>query len=515
MKKTPTGLQDYLDIARRRVWWLVLPSVLITLGVFFGSLKLPRVYESEATIMIEPQKVPSNYVQPTISVDITDRIQNIRQEILSLTRLRKIISDLGLYDSVPGKTVPDEVVEQMRKDISVDVVPSLMGTDRTRSVTAFRIAYVGANPVLTQKVTRNLASLFVEENLKNREQESEGTTDFLDGQLEKMRQSLQEQEKRLETFKAAHAGELPEQQSSGFQMIGQMQTVLQSNADAITRVQQQKAYLSSVLEGIRMNQTPQNMKSALQIQLDMKSAELLHAEQKYQPNHPDIRKLNSEIAALKSEVEAEKSSSVDGKSLATADQVQVQMAELDKEIALRTKRQSELERNIQEMQSRIGRLPQVEQQLAELTRDYQTSKASYDTMLGKRDNSSVAAEMERRAQGEQFRILDPASFPDKPLKPNLLQIDILGLLAGLFGSLGLALVAELADNTMNTDRDLAHCSGLPVLACLSYVRDEGELRRAKLRRGLISAATLATVLVTVFLVYMQCGAIATGFGWKF
>ena len=202
MKKTPTGLQDYLDIARRRVWWLVLPSVLITLGVFFGSLKLPRVYESEATIMIEPQKVPSNYVQPTISVDITDRIQNIRQEILSLTRLRKIISDLGLYDSVPGKTVPDEVVEQMRKDISVDVVPSLMGTDRTRSVTAFRIAYVGANPVLTQKVTRNLASLFVEENLKNREQESEGTTDFLDGQLEKMRQSLQEQEKRLETFKA-------------------------------------------------------------------------------------------------------------------------------------------------------------------------------------------------------------------------------------------------------------------------------------------------------------------------
>jgi polysaccharide chain length determinant protein (PEP-CTERM system associated) len=517
MKRAASSFQDYIDIARRRIWWLVLPIVLVTLSVFFGSLWLPRSYLSEATIMIEPQKVPSNYVQSTISEDVTDRLQAIRQEILSRGRLRKIIAEFNLYNSVSGKMAGDEVVELMRRDITVEVVTNqLNNTDHSKSVAAFKIGYSGRNPVLVQKVTRNLASLFIEENLKDREQESEGTTDFLDDQLEKLRTSLQEQEKRIQAFKSAHAGELPEQQVPSLQMLGQLQSVLQANSDAITRAQQQRSYMASVLESMSMINTPQSMKSALQLQYDNKTADLLASQQKYKPTHPDIQRLKAELAAIKEQIDSEKGKSWgDGRSQASPDQIQVELAGLDKEIQKRTARQSQLEADIQKLQLHMSALPHVEQQLAELSRDYDTSRTSYQALLSKRNNSSVAAEMERRAEGEQFRILDPASYPEKPYKPNLLQIDVLGLLIGVFAGCGLAMLVEMSDNTLHSESDFIQAISAPVLANLPYVLDPSEKRKVTARWWLIAAGTCVSCLAVVLIAYFQRSAIATGFGWRF
>jgi polysaccharide chain length determinant protein (PEP-CTERM system associated) len=486
--------------------------VIVTLTVFFGSLRLPRSYVSEATIMIEPQKVPSNYVQPTISEDVSDRLQAIRGEILSRARLRKIIAEFNLYGFGNGKVQGDEVVDLMRHDISVEVVTNQLNTDRSKTVAAFKIAYSGRNPALVQKVTRNLASLFIEENLKDREQESEGTTDFLDDELEKLRQSLQEQEKSIQTFKSAHAGELPEQQVPSLQMLGQMQSVLQANSDAITRAQQQRSYMASVLESMKMISPPQSMKSTMQLEYDSKTAELLDAEQKYKPTHPDILRLKAELAALKTKIDSEKSKSSDQ---GTPDQIQVQIDGLDKEVQKRTARQAQLEREIQNLQVHMSALPRVEQQLAGLSRDYDTSRTSYQTLLAKRNNSSVAAEMERRAQGEQFRILDPASYPDKPYKPNLLQIDILGLLVGIVVGCALAMLAEMADATIHSERDITFSTSAPMLASLPHILDPKEKRRATQRRWLIAAATCVSFVTVVLLAYVQRSSIATGFGWRF
>jgi polysaccharide chain length determinant protein (PEP-CTERM system associated) len=516
MKRAASSVQDYIDIAKRRIWWLVLPVVLITLSVFFGGLWLPRSYLSEATVMIEPQKVPSNYVQPTISEDVTDRLQAIRQEILSRARLRKIIAEFNLYNSVSGKMAGDEVVELMRRDITVEVVTNQLNVDRSKSVAAFKIGYSGHNPVLVQKVTRNLASLFIEENLKDREQESEGTTDFLEDQLGKLRTSLQEQEKRIQAFKSAHAGELPEQQVPSLQMLGQLQSVLQANSDAITRAQQQRSYMASVLESMNMINTPQSMKSALQLQYDNKTADLLAAQQKYKPTHPDIQRLKAELAALKGQIDSEKGKNWgDGRSQSSPDQIQVELAGLDKEILKRTARQSQLEADIQKLQVHMSALPRVEQQLAELSRDYDTSRTSYQALLSKRNNSSVAAEMERRAEGEQFRILDPASYPEKPYKPNLLQIDILGLLIGIFAGCGLAMLVEMSDNTLHSESDFIQVISAPVLANLPYVLDPSEKRKVTAKRWLIAAGTCVSCIAVVLIAYFQRSAIATGFGWRF
>ena len=273
--------------------------------------------------------------------------------------------------------------------------------------------------------------------------------------------------------------------------------------------------MASVLESMKMISTPQTMKSALQLQFDNKTAELLAAEQKYKPKHPDIVRLEAELAALKEKIESEKSETWgDGRAQATPDQIQVELDGLDKEILKRTARQSQLEEAIQQLQVHMNALPRVEQELAELSRDYDTSRTGYQALLAKRNNSSVAAEMERRAQGEQFRILDPASFPEKPNKPNLLRINVVGLLIGIFAGCGLAFLAEMSDDTLHSERELSLATSAIVLASLPFVLDAKEKRQATKKRWMIAAATCVSVLAVVLLAYLQRSAIATGFGWR-
>jgi capsular polysaccharide biosynthesis protein len=174
-----------------------------------------------------------------------------------------------------------------------------------------------------------------------------------------------------------------------------------------------------------------------------------------------------------------------------------------------------LEADIQKLQLHMSALPRVEQQLAELSRDYDTSRTSYQALLAKRNNSSVAAEMERRAEGEQFRILDPASYPEKPYKPNLLQIDVLGLLVGIFTGCGLAMLVEMSDNTLHSESDVIEAISAPVLANLPYVLTALEKRKVRVRLWLIASGTCASCLAVVLIAYFQRSAIATGFGWRF
>jgi polysaccharide biosynthesis transport protein len=519
-KRAPASIQDYIEIVRWRRWWLVLPIVLISVATVFGSLFLPRSYRSEAIIIVEPQKVPSSYVQPNISVSVADRLQAIRQEILSRSRLRKIITEFNIYRSTKGNLATDDQVEMMRNDITVEMLNSQPG-EHNKNVEALKITYSGSNPVLVQQVTRKLTSLFIEENLRDREQEAEGTTGFLDDQLEKMRQSLQEQEKKIQAFKSAHAGELPEQQMASLQLLGQLQGMLQTNSDAITRAQQQEKYLGSVLESISLIQTPQSMKSALQLQYDAKNAELISAEQRYRAHHPDVIRLGLELKALKEQVDAEKEASGKnggsnvGNAGVTPEEINAQIGGLKDETAKRLARQTKLENDMQRIQTQISALPRVEQELAELTRDYETSRTSYEALLAKRNNSSIAAEMERRAEGEQFRILDPASLPEKPYRPNLLQIDLLGVFVGLFTGCGLALIVEMNDQTLHSEKDVAAIVAAPMLASVPWVLSSEESLSRRRQNWLVIGAVILAVVAIVVAGYCLRSSISSGFGWRF
>ncbi len=497
-KRPPSEIYDYIQIALRRRWWIIVPTVIITCATAAVTVKLPKYYRSETMIQVNPQKVPEKYVQSTVSTDITDRLQTISQEIMSRTRLQKIIDQFGLYRDRPKGVSQEDVIEMMRKDIQVKIEDDgSTNPGRQKTSAAFKIAYTGKDPALVQQVTRQIASLFIEENLKVREQQAEGTSEFISSEVEKARQALQVQEDRIRAFKARNMGSLPEQQQANLAVLGQMQGMLQANNDAITRLQQQKSYLESVLEAMEKTKTP-TLKSGFQGELDARRAELVAAEEKYTPDHPDVKRLRSEVKALEA-----KAASLAANEPVTDNEpgsIRAQLAGVQQELKERNSRQRDMENKIRSVQGRIEMLPAVEQQFAEIDRDYLTSKANYQSLLEKQNSSSMAAEMERRAKGEQFNILDPANYPERPFKPNLLQLNAMGMLGGLGLGLVLAFLFEMRDPSLHDEKDLAFQLPVKVLGTMPVIQTPQSVaaEKRKRTREMVLGVAAALALVGTF-----------------
>lgn len=462
MKRRTPEPSDYWEILLRRRWWIVVPAIVVSVASCLVVWRMPKVYRSETLILVEPQKIPSEFVRPTISSDITDRLQTISQEILSRTRLQTIIDQLGLYHDLHSKRLPEDIIEQMRKDITVETILS-PGAREHAVVGAFKISYEGRDPALVQQVTREIASLFIEENLRVREQQADSTSDFISQEMDKAATVLQTQEERMKEFKARNMGNLPEQQSANLQLLGQLQTMLQTNSEALARAQQQKTYLESLLNALTAGKGP--APPAQQADLEARRAELGAAEQKYKPTHPDVIRLKGEVAAL--EKQARNTPKVETGNVASSNQeLRGQIASLEQEVQLRGQQQKDTENKIRTLQHRLEVLPAVEEQLASVNRDYQVSKDNYQSLLAKKNASGMAAEMERRAKGEQFKIIDPASYPARPFKPNVLQYDAMGIVGGILLGCGLAMVIEFKDTSLRNAKDVTHYLSLPVLASL-------------------------------------------------
>jgi polysaccharide biosynthesis transport protein len=499
-RRPPTDIADYLDIFNRRKWWIILPAIAIAVSVSLVSMKLPKFYRSTTLILVDPQKIPADYVKQTVSSDVTDRLQTLSQEILSRTRLQKIIDQFGLYKDQDGRMSKEDIIEMMSKDIKIDVVTE--ENSRTKSSAAFKISYTGKDPALVQQVTRQIASLFIEENLKVRQGQAEGTDAFISSELNKAAEALQEQENKIRAFKARNIGSLPEQQTANLQVLGQLQGLLQANSDAIGRAQQQKTYLESLLDAMN-KRAPIVPKAGFQAELDSRRAELVAAEEKYTPSHPDVVRLKKEVKALEAKAATmAKAEAANTPSSDQPDQMKGQLLSIEQEIKDRTKRQSDLEGRIRGLQGRIDVLPTVEQQFSEINRDYLTSKANYESLLQKKNSSSMAAEMERHAKGEQFRILDPASFPEKPFKPDLMQLNMMGILGGLIVGGGLGMLFEFKDPSLHSDKDVAFLVPVRVLGTLPIIMTPTTFAAEKKKKKMgYAAGATAAVFALAMLAY--------------
>lgn len=239
-----TNPMEYLQILRRRWIWILAPAVLISVGTAGVARKLPRLYTSESLILVEQQKVPADFVKPTVSSNVASRLESLEEQILSRTQLSAIIQKFGLYGG-HGLT-EDEQVTQMATDIAV--TPIYVGTaDRmTDQVSAIKVAYQGPDPVLAQQVTRELTTLFTEENMKSRSQQAIGTEGFVDNELTQATQQLQDLENQLRVVRATYMGSLPEQQGANLQLMGQLTATLQADTESLAQLESQKKSFASM-----------------------------------------------------------------------------------------------------------------------------------------------------------------------------------------------------------------------------------------------------------------------------
>src|SRR6516164_804849 len=296
-QKQMKGLDEYWAMVVRRRWWILGPLFLGWLIVFASAWIIPPKYTSETVVLVEQQKVPEKYVSPNVQVDLQERLQSITQQVLSRARLLAIVNNLHLYQGLFFAS-PDDQISQMRKDIKIDLVQTPPVPGRASELTAFKITYQAAKPQIAQQVNTQLASLFIDENVRASQQQSESTTSFLDSQLTASSAALAKQEKEIREYEAAHMGELPDQLQSNLQILNGVQGQLQAAIDARDKALQQQAYLSSLAAqydamGITESSTSTPVSRAQQ--LESMRAELATLEAKYTPDHPDVKKLKDSI----------------------------------------------------------------------------------------------------------------------------------------------------------------------------------------------------------------------------
>jgi polysaccharide chain length determinant protein (PEP-CTERM system associated) len=495
------------------------------LGIAAGRL-LPSKYRSETVILIEQQKVPEHYVEPNVSADLQQRLQSISQEILSRTRLLSLIEKNHLYGSDKPGIDADALVERMRKDISVDLVK----TDGRREVSAFKISYSAPTPNTAKLITSELTSLFIGENLRNREELSEDTTTFLESQLNDARQSLAQQEERLRNFRSQYLGQLPEQLPGNLQILSGLQSQLQAATDTLNQAEQQNLYLRTLASQYH---APRSVpvsdgassgpvtSASLDDQIAAVTAQLAADSARYTSRHPDVLRDQDQLSHLEA-LKAKLAQGVKNQSSPAAvglgteppppgrdssamTQVAGQLSANELEIANQKRKVKKLEEDIQVYQSRLNVTPEREQQSAAITRDYDQSRTYYESLLAKKLQSEMATNLEKRREGEQFRMIDPPNLPEKPYWPNRLAFSLAGLALGAAIGTGIGLALEASNPRIYDEAALAEIIEASITAAVPSLMTQDETKnKSRLRifeciaAGLLVLIIPAVTLITYY-----------------
>ena len=493
----PFNIDDYLAIGLRRKWYIIIPFVLGVL-VSFGVYKyLPKVYKATTLILVQSQRVPESYVRSTITDSVASRLSTISQEILSRTRLEKVIQEFNLFSEIRNSVPMEGIVEMMRSAIEVKVQTN---PQCERIQNSFSIAFMGKDPETVMMVTNKLASLFIEENLKVRESQAEDTSEFLTKELEGMDQRLKQKEYDIRNFKERTMGKLPQQLDANLRILERLQQQIKTTNESLRAAEDRSIVIQNQVELIKKRESIVRVGSQGDVSVDQGedpliaqlknlNRELAVAQSKYKETHPDVVDLKKKIADLGLKVKElmERAGQARGGGIGEqslpapaldpeAQRLLAQYNEQYNAAVMEAKRLRQEEKELKEQivlyQRRIEDTPRREQELIFLTRDYDLLKTNYQSLLDKKMQAQMAQNLERKQQGEQFKILDSARIPEKPTKPDRDKILLVGASLGLALGLGLTWFRESMDQSFHTVSDLEDYLGIPVIATIPNLREE-------------------------------------------
>lgn len=507
-----------LDVLRRRYWLVAAPFLVCVFAALVVSARLPNMYQAQMLIQTVPQRVPDAYVRSTVTMRIDNRLAGVSHQVLSLKQLEELIKEFNLYETELTSLPLENVVDLMRSKVQVELAPPPRG----QLPDAFFVRFTYPDAQLSARVTERLGSLFVDENARDRGALADATNSFLEGQLAEARTRLEEQERKLEVFRQRHAGRLPSQVDANTENARNTQMQVQSILEAIARDRDRRMMLERLFREAEADPIPvpapppqsttdpaasaAAVGATTQQQLDSARANLARLEMRLRPEHPDVIRAKRQIGDLEARLSSEKTSTgpsapptpavTTPEVAARAErlrQMRLEIESLDRQIAFKEQEERRVRDLIADYQRRIEAVPGLESEWSVLNRDYDTLQMAYKDLLQKSEQSKVAADLERKQIGEQFRVVDAPRVPSRPISPVRFQINGIGAGVGLL--LGLVLVAllELADTGFRTRGDIMDVLDLPVLANVPLVESEADVRARRWRSMLASAAAVAAL----------------------
>ena len=507
-------IEKYKDIAIRRMWWIIIPfllSILVGIGL---TLKLPKIYRATTLILVQPQKVPETYVREIVSTDIEDRVRTITQQVTSRTNLEKIIREFNLYAEPGTQMFMEEKVEGLRQRITVEVSKS-----GRREASAFQIFFIGKYPKQVADVTNGLASYFIAENLKLREDQAIGTAEFLTEELETIRRKLAEKESQLKRYRERYMGGLPEQLETNLRILERIQQQIITNQENLREAENRRLLIQQQLADAKKMTESLSLPPAITGEEPVDSLEQLKAlltslQARYTERHPDVKRLKQKISELESKQKPEATESdtvAEDTSRTQAERILVnQLREIDLQIKTLKAEAVQLNSQIKWYEALVENTPKREQELMSLSRDYDNIRETYNSLLSRKLEAELAVSMERKQKGEQFRILDPAKVPIRPFKPNMRRILLMSVFLGFALGCALAYLRETMDTSFRRPEEIEEILHVPVLASLPFALNPREVRKIKAKKILtVLGVGLGFIIIAVLLVVSIKGVDAT------
>ena len=487
MENRELTMDDYLAMLRRRMKVILIPALLAPLAGFLVSYVFSAKYTSQSLVLVTPPKIPDSVVQQVFTEDLTQHITTMEQRVLSPSQLRPMVEKLGL---AKGGQNFDDVVANIQLNMGIEPVPDIsqFGTAKKKPgqssspVPGFYVNYTAPTAKEAKDVCTELTSMLLEEDLKSRQDASQGTTLFLASQVGEAKQNLDDLDKKLAAFKNQHMGQLPEDEDNNLKILMGLNSQLDANTQTLNRATQDKSYteslLSQQLAAWRTSQSASNPQT-LQQQLSQLQAQLIDLQGRYTDDHPDVIKTKADIAEVKKELAAINDASAKGsdsgndKGSASEPpeirQLRLQGHQYEDLIAQATRDQKKLQQEIAVYQGRVASSPGIEEEYKEMARDYDNAQKVYQDDLAKQSTSKMATQAANEAQGERMVPLNPANLPDAPSFPNRLLFAGGGLGAGLVLGLGLAFWLEFRDQCIRTEADAEAALELPMLVAVPWV----------------------------------------------
>lgn len=483
----PFDINDYIEILLRRIWYIIIPTVVIFLGAVIYVQYSPKAYRATTLILVTPQRIPEAFVRATVTSTIGERLQSISQEIMSRTRLEQILSEFKLYQEELKSGSLERVVELMRRNIKVEI----RGNEGY-----FTISYIGKDPRIVTVVVNKLASLFIEENLKLREQQAQGTSEFLSTELQATKAKLEEQEKMVTHFKRQFMGELPEQRDANLRVLEQLQLQYQRVSDNLRAAQDRRLFIQKQLSDFELAMASEDStggkssligkKSSQEMELEHLRNQLSDLQTKYTEKHPDILIAKKRIAELEVEIqkarlEKEKGLKEEGQVFSIDpryNEIKNRLMATEKEIERLKEEDGKVRAQMTKYGERLEKTFSRELEITNLTRDYQNAKETYQSLLRKSEEAQQAENLERRQKGEQFKVIDPARIPGKPFKPDIPKTLLIGFLLGMGFGFGMAFFREQIDRSFRDAEDLEATFGFKVLANIPKIESKIEKKAA-------------------------------------
>lgn len=508
---------EFLDILRRRKWLIVFSFLLIFFGATVYTVLAPDLYLSSMKLLLIPPTVSEGVVRSNVNLGTRERLTILQQEILSRARLLGVINELGLFrGSGDGE---EEMVDKMRRRLT-------MSKNDLEANNTFTLSFYHEDPKVAMMVASRLGSFFIEGNIKSREATGKETSTFLDSRLQETRLRLEQQEDKIKRYKLQFGGELPQQEQSNLSRLQRLQEQIKNNSDSIARLQDRKVFMEAQISNMERNiraaenlnpfestgSATQASPGSLLSELAMRRKKLEELSEKYTPLYPAVVQARWEVKQLEEKIANLRRSAKNTKGVSSPDlqttnwegtesqRLREQVAAIDLEIVALKRESANTVRTIDQIQHKVERLPQREQEMISLSRDYDNIKKSYEELMAKKLDSQISQKLDEKQQGEQFKVLEPADLPTRPSKPNRLKVLGLALLASLVIGAGGPFALEMLDPTLRGSAEFKSFFDVPILAVLPVIRNDHLNRRIAVRRAAVVGGLVS--ILGAYLVFL-------------